>query len=103
MKEAGYSTWLRLGLDLGFVSFERRFRQLAEETEMVPLEKKSKRERAMVPRPKHDRETLLRVLGVDPGDAEAAAAASGLLPALSPADWDALEWGEDEAGDDGEG
>lgn len=91
MRQGGYSAWQRLGLDLGFVSFERRFRQLSDETEMAPIEKRNKRERPMAPKPKHGRETLLRVLGIDPGDADTALA-NAILPPVSAADFDALEW-----------
>lgn len=95
MRRSGYSAWQRLGLDLGFASFDRRFRQLAEETELVELPKRDRKERPKVPRPKHGRETLLRVLGIDPGDAGAAEAAGAFLPPVAPGDFDALEWDGD--------
>ncbi len=94
MQRSGHSAWARLSLDLGFAAFDRRFRQLAEETELVDAPKRSKGARPQIPRPKHDRETLLRVLGIDPNDVDAAAYVNA-MPSVAAADFDALD-------DDGE-
>lgn len=99
MTGAGYSPWARLGLDLGFVAFERRFRQLAEETEMVEMEKRDRKDRPKVPRPKHGRETLLRILGIEPGDAATAERVAASLPDVPEEAFDALDWDEGEGGD----
>ncbi len=99
MQRSGHSAWARLSLDLGFAAFDRRFRQLAEETELVDAPKRSKGARPQIPRPKHDRAALLRVLGIDPEDERAA---EMVAVSIAASDWDAIDDATDGENEDGE-
>jgi len=102
MRESGYSAEDALSLDVAFVSFVRRFRNERDATvsKWVKAEKPPHKGQVRAIQPKHERDELLRMLGIDPGLVEedrtlgALAAAAG----LDAATWEALPDYPDEEG-----
>lgn len=102
MAEDGYSSQSRLAVDLAFMSFVRRFRRMAEETELKPAPKPKKGARPLVQTPKHSQERLLEALGIRAEDSKG----RDLLSSYGRLNLDELEQlaeleAEMDAGDDG--
>lgn len=72
MPDAGYDARDCLEFDLGCVSYVRRYERMLAEVEYVPAPKPRKGERPKIPKPKHSRDEILRVLGLSPREADQA-------------------------------
>jgi len=102
MREGGYSTSERLELDVAFVTFANRFRleRDATRSKWEKPEKPPHKGQVRVQVPKHERDDLLRMLGIDPVEVDRSDALAALAEAagLDAETWSALpDYPEEEA------